>query len=368
MSVVSSLPLDLAGEQCPLCLDPLSEFIDLTQRQCKHIVCTACFHAGEKASGYCNNACPVCRVPCVASTRNSASLVTHFPATKQLMTVPKEKPKETSSAGHAPQGPTPRRVAPSSSGAGREKRKEKSERLMERKAKKAKEKAAADDGGFALMARGEAREQGVSIPAGSQRTCLPDAMWAAMKSLLPHTKLSLKEVRKSLPPSPDQADPNISMAKRFAAGYRIQIKYDRQLNNPKALFDRRIGVFLVLLRIETSAGLDQHFVTYLAETGHVIDNELRSKVPIIEESDRSTNPCALKVFSQLFPRAESIFIKSVFELKRQLPASPQFRKLAANHPTDLPFSPCEPPAPGCPPTLDQLFLEFYPPIKVRKLF
>ena len=363
MSVVSSLHLDLAGQQCPLCLDPLSEFIGLTQRQCKHIVCTSCFHVGEKASGYCNNACPVCRVPCVASTRNSASLVTHFPSTKQLMTVPKEK----SSAGHAPQGPIPRRVAPSSFGAGRKKRKGKSERVKKRKAEEAGKKAAADDGGFALMARGEAREQGVSVPAGSQRTCLPDAMWAATKSLLPHIKLSLKEVRKSLPPSPDQADPNISMAKRFAAGYRIQIEYDRQLNNPKALFDRRIGVFLVLLRIETSARLDQHFVTYLAETGHVIDNEPRSKVPIIE-SDRNTNPRALRVFSQLFPRAESIFVKSVFELKRQPPASPQFRKLSANHPADLPFSPCEPPAPGCPPTMDQLFLEFCPPIKVRKLF
>ena len=148
MSVVSPLPLDLAGEQCPLCLDPLSEFIDLTQRQCKHIVCTACFHAGEKASGYCNNACPVCRVPCVASTRNSASLVTHFPSTmpKQLMTVPKEK----SSAGHAPQGPTPRRVAPSSSGAGSKKRKGKSERLKKRKAKEANKKAEADDGGFTI--------------------------------------------------------------------------------------------------------------------------------------------------------------------------------------------------------------------------
>lgn len=48
------------------------------------------------------------------------------------------------------------------------------------------------------------------------------------------------------------------------------------------------------------------------------------------------------------------------------PASPS--RPHRSDPQQLPFSPCEPPAPGCPPTLDQLFLEFYPPIKVRKLF
>ena len=264
MSVVSSLPLDLAGEQCPLCLDPLSEFIDLTQRQCKHIVCTACFHAGEKASGYCNNACPVCRVPCVASTRNNASLVTHFPATKQLMAVSKEKRKGDESRGRLPrEGPS---LGSERAGAGADKRVEDPERPS--KKKKVQEKRAdKEDGGFTFANRGDVRRLGISVPAGDAHTCLPDATWPLIKHVLPSTKLTLETIRRSISRA-DSRDPNFSMAKTFVGGYGLDLHYDRRLNNPRALFRQRDGAYLVQLQLFTDVGIDYHYVAYLAATGH----------------------------------------------------------------------------------------------------
>ena len=194
---------------CPICQEQLcGHGLGLTQRECGHMLHTSCYEDANEASGFIHDRCEVCRDFVKSSTRHGASLVTHFVSSKAITASTSRKRKND-----AQDVPIPRSVGPSAGSAG-EAGPEKSGKAKAKKRKLlAKEKEEKESGGFALMARGEAREQGVSIPAGSQRTCLPDAMWAAMKSLLPHTKLSLKEVRKSLPPSPDQADPNISMAK-----------------------------------------------------------------------------------------------------------------------------------------------------------
>ena len=69
------------------------------------------------------------------------------------------------------------------------------------------------------------------------------------------------------------------------------------------------------LQISTLAGVDYHYVAYLAAKGYVIDNEPGGKVPGVLDKDRCSNKEALKVFQGLFPRATKIFVKAVSELR-----------------------------------------------------
>lgn len=267
----------------------------------------------------------------------------HFPASKPTVAPATATLKRKG----APQGPRPRSVGPSAGSAGdagAEKRVSKPKRLK-KKAKKRVEKEKAEDGGFALAARGEVRGQGIAVPAGTKRTCLADAMWAAMRAVLPQTKLPLATLRKSLPASddPDQPDPTALMAKEFAAGYGLDFHYDRELNNPRALFERRSGVYLIRLELSTHAGRDYHYVTYLSASGHVIDNEPRALVPVVQDEDRKSNKHAIRVFQQLFPRALRIQMLAVNELRVR------------------PCSTCIEPVSTRPtkPSLDDLFVELY---------
>jgi hypothetical protein len=50
------------------------------------------------------------------------------------------------------------------------------------------------------------------------------------------------------------------------------LKYGRELDNPRAMSKRRSGLCLVQLAIETESGSGQHYVAYLAASGHIIDN------------------------------------------------------------------------------------------------
>ena len=118
-----------------------------------------------------------------------------------------------------------------------------------------------------------------------------------------------------LPPDPD-TDPNFVMAQQFATQHGFHIAYRRDINCPNALFNKYEGVFLVMLEIRTGAGsdVDRHYIAYLAATGHVLDNEPGGKVPIVKALDRCSNKWAIKVFKHLFPRATSVFMKSVSEV------------------------------------------------------
>ena len=118
----------------------------------------------------------------------------------------------------------------------------------------------------------------------------------------------------------------------------ISNKYEREINNPAALFRRRKGAFLAQLQISTAAGTDRHYVAYLAAGGYVIDNEARSKVPVVDDSERDSNKHAVKVFKQLFPRASlsGITLRAVSSV-----SLPSIWSMST------------------PPTLEDMFLELY---------
>jgi hypothetical protein len=167
-----------------------------------------------------------------------------------------------------------------------------------------------EDGGFALQARGQVRREGFFVPVGEARTCLPDALYAAMRATNPSLKLKQGDVRSALAASAS-SDPSFSMAKEFATQHGMDLHYEHEINNPAALFRRRQGAFLAQLQISTAAGTDNHYVAYLAAAGYVIDNETGAKVPLVDGSDRTSNTQAIKVFKQLFPRASSIFLRAI---------------------------------------------------------
>ena len=97
----------------------------------------------------------------------------------------------------APRGLFPRRVGPSAGFAGdsgAESRGGKSKRSS-KKARKRKDREDAESGGCFLEPRGKVRREGVAIPVGTQRTCLHDSLWAALKAFYPQLKLDLEAVR-----------------------------------------------------------------------------------------------------------------------------------------------------------------------------
>ena len=353
MSAISSLPLDLAGEQCPICLEPFTSLlhVGLTQRQCLHAVCTACFEDGEKAPGYTNNACPVCRVSCLASTRAGKSLIQSFPASKVTSATTAKK--------GGSRGPNPPRVGPSSGSAGSagaESSEGKSERLKKRKAQEQAANEDGEDGGAFLEPRGKVRLQGIAVPVGTTRTCLPDSVWSALIALYQHLKLDLETVRRAIPELVT-ADPNFTRAQTFVSGYGAELVYERQINSPRDLFIRREGVYLVQLDITTADQTDKHYVTYLAATGHVIDNYPRAPVPVIEEAERQCNKKAIQVFKQLFPGAQRVFMKAVSELRRSRPNLDMAADRKSRFTCGLLFEPAT--TRSTPPTFDDLFVELY---------
>ena len=129
------------------------------------------------------------------------------------------------------------------------------------------------------------------------------------------------------------------------ACYGAELVYNRRINNPRDLFSRREGVYLVQLDITTADGSDNHYVTYLAATRHVIDNYPRGPVPVIVEAERKSNKRAIQVFEQLFPSAQRIFMKAVSELRKRVRVR------------TFPLEPVT--TRSKPPTLDDLFVELY---------
>ena len=127
--------------------------------------------------------------------------------------------------GGGPRGRAPRLVGPSSGSAGSagaESRGGKPERLKKRKQREAAEKEEEEDGGFALGARGEVRRLGIFVPVGGARTCLPDALFAAMFAIVPSLDAQLNDVRAALPPTAN-SDPSFAMAKAFLAQHGFQL-------------------------------------------------------------------------------------------------------------------------------------------------
>jgi len=278
------------------------------------------------------------------SSQDSIPRLEHFSSSKALVIAP-----ATLAAKHKsdpPREPIPRRVAPSSSGAGSKKRKEKSTRLKKRKAQEVLAKARNDDGGFTLTARGKVRKLGINVPVGNEYTCLPDALHTLIEYLAPKMAIKQKEVRAALTRS-DGKDPDVSMAMEYVDQHKMKLRFRRELSSPASLFSTRGGTFLVRLRIvsDEDEDPDHHFVAYLAEPGFVVDNHRRQPVPTIDDKDRTSNQEAIKVFSSLFPGAERIQLTSVHELcpRARLPSKILVPTTTRSRP----------------PTLDDLFVELY---------
>ena len=119
----------------------------------------------------------------------------HFPASKATVAPATTTLKGEGDEPRLPRGPRPRSVGPSAGSAGdagAEKRVSKPKRLKakKREAQLAGAKETEEKGGFTLLARGEVRRQGVFVPIGNERTCLPDALHVAMKNAKPTHQMS----------------------------------------------------------------------------------------------------------------------------------------------------------------------------------
>jgi hypothetical protein len=139
----------------------------------------------------------------------------------------------------------------------------------------------------------------------------------ALKRVKPGIRLSKKRVRDALSSS-EGHDPTYTMAQEFVGVCGVRLYYDYTLQkSPAGLFRRKDGVYLVQLRITPfDCEADNHSVCYDANTGELLDNEPRGKVPIVEESDKTSNKQAIKVFRQLFPNSKKIELIAVSEAIR----------------------------------------------------
>ena len=182
---------------CPVCLYPL-QGRNITKRPCQHMLCTPCYldgvQLGLKDSSFNADACEQCRnTPCTM-TRHGSTLLEHFTSSKQLQLmvapVPAARTKKRGRDSSRPRSVRP--SAGSAGDAGAEKRVPK-ERPKSKKRKVAEAKEREEDGGFALQARGQVRREGFFVPVGEARTCLPDALYAAMRATNPSLKLKQGE-------------------------------------------------------------------------------------------------------------------------------------------------------------------------------
>ena len=102
----------------------------------------------------------------------------------------------------------------------------------------------------------------------------------------------------------------------------------------------------LVIETDDSSSPDFHYVAYLAAEGMVVDNYPRAKVPVVDDTDRSSGKAATKVFYQLFPGASKITLGAVSEAR----LSKSSTKVV--EPLDLTTR-------STPPTLDDLFVELY---------
>ena len=178
--------------------------------------------------------------------------------------------------------------------------------------------AETEDGGYALKAKGELRRQGVVLTVAKKgegaRTCLADAMFVVLCTLLPGLALKLEAVRAVLVAS-ETKDPNQAMAKTLAADHGARLVHQPHMTgSPKSLLKETSGVFLVRLLITVPDGSsDFHYVAFDAAKALVIDNAPYVKVPEIDADDRKDNKRAIRVFFHFFPNATDIRVASVLK-------------------------------------------------------
>ena len=305
---------------CPVCLYPL-QGRNITKRPCQHMLCTPCYHdgvqLGSKDSSFNPDACEQCRdTPCT-KTRIGSTLMEHYQTSKQLSFTPAAaatKEKGESRGGNLPRLSGPSAGSRAVSAGSKSRGQGKAKRLAKRKANAKAVRESNDDGGFTSTSRGKVRRLGVNVPVGNEHTCLQDSVWVGAHDVKPDLELQLRDIRAAMATS-DGSDPKVSMANSFLEQHGLTLQYMREINNPKALFKRKEGAFLVRLAIKTDLAIDHHFVTYLASTGFLIDNYPGQSVPMIEDIDRASNKQAMRAFKKSFPGASQIQMTSVYEFQ-----------------------------------------------------
>ena len=187
---------------------------------------------------------------------------------------------------------------------------------------RADESAEADDGGYALLAKGEATRDGVIFAVAKKweeaRTCLADAVFALLNALfalsLLGQKVKIETVRAALPAT-ETKDPNQKMAKEFASDHGVTLVHQPQMTgSPRTLLKEISGVFLVRLAITVADdSTDFHYVCFDAAVRLIIDNEAYRKFATIGDEDLKNNKAAILPFFYLFPKAKGIRISSVLK-------------------------------------------------------
>ena len=176
--------------------------------------------------------------------------------------------------------------------------------------------AEADDGGYALKAKGQAQREGVVFAvakAGEEdRTCLADAVYALLRTL---AVVVTKEAVRAALPATEQKDPDQKMAKQFALDHGVDLVHQPRLTgSPKSLLKETTGAFLIRLKITVADGtFDFHYVSFDAARALIIDNAPYVQFPEIGEEDLRDNRSAIRPFFHLFPKATDIRIASVLK-------------------------------------------------------
>jgi hypothetical protein len=161
--------------------------------------------------------------------------------------------------------------------------------------------------GYTLRTRKRVREEGGFCVSGDERTCLADATLVILKMSKPGLRLSKERIRAALHIDA-QRDPNFASAREFALTYGVDLVYDNDVaQSPVGLFRRTEGLYMVQLEITPHGHEpDLHCVVYDAAKGEVLDNEPGARVPVVDDGDRKSNKCAVRVYKRLFPLARVI--------------------------------------------------------------
>ena len=178
-------------------------------------------------------------------------------------------------------------------------------------------RAARETSGFVLVSRGAARASGSHVAVGDARTCMPDAVWVALRSL--GIQVTNGAVRRALPGTID-SDPSILQATEYcddAHGVSLERRPALE-GSERSLFACRHGLFLLCLDLECDSHdqgvvTERHMVCFDAGRREVCDNEPRAPVYRVTESDVVDNAAARRVFIAMFPGARRIYTRRIYE-------------------------------------------------------
>ena len=193
----------------------------------------------------------------------------------------------------------------------------------QRAAKTAALKALSEDGGYTDKGRLVYRQEGGILVTGSERTCLPDALFHLLvsRSLMSGTSEERNDLLSIMPPAGSTHDTLFTTADAYVRLTfnlrlrRVTAVFNSQKGGPEVAILRSAGFFIIQLRItydKDDKQPDLHCVAY--DGVEIKDNARTAKVKIIEDVDRASTEGARKVFNSLFRHGLLVRIKNIYEL------------------------------------------------------